>query len=84
MGDNTRLSIFSTLRTLINIYGKTKKTEIALDMKKWLDSTYAGMTWVVIIGDIGSFGSAVSYVDSICLVIHETTWGWRFVIARTS
>ena len=83
IGEGSKTTILSSLRTLIDTYGKHKKPEIAMDMKLWLDKSYGG-DWAVVIGDNGQYGSAFSYVANTCMVVIETTWSWRIVILRTA
>ena len=83
IGEMTKTTILSSLRSLIDTYGKAKKSEIAMDLKLWLDKSYSGTTWAVVIGDINHCGSAFSYAANTCLVVQEKSLDLHVIILRT-
>lgn len=64
-------------------YGVSKKPEIAMALKIWLDQSYPGAIWGVALGRLGEYGAAFSFAANTFLVVHEKTLNWRILIYRS-
>lgn len=63
-------------------HGVSKKPEIAMALKIWLDQSYTG-TWGVALGVLNEYGASFSYAANTFLVVHEKNLNWRILIYRS-
>ncbi|CAF2616924.1 unnamed protein product [Rotaria sp. Silwood2] len=81
--DTMRINMLSTLRTLIDTYGSSKRYQICADLRNWLNATYGG-EWAVVIGETGTFASVCPIFDQQYLSVTETDLGWTVFILKVS